>query len=68
MRDSLQAPHTILEYLITKAAVSGKVSSSTVRIPFADLAASVGKDQQHDSELVIEINLSWDRSPETEKE
>lgn len=60
MSQALQVPHSVLNYLLTKAAVSGKVAKTTLRVPYADLVASVGKSTTKEADLVITIEMSWD--------
>lgn len=67
MNESLLSAHRVLEYLMTKAAVSGKTLNSTVRVPFSELASSVGKTDFENVDLVIKFDLSWEKSKTDEE-
>jgi hypothetical protein len=54
------AAHRLLDYLITKAAVSAKTSSKTVRIPYSELLKTIGQTSNKDVDLVVTISLEWD--------
>lgn len=58
--ESIMAAHRTLQFLLTKAAISGKVHKTSLRIPFSDLAASVGQQKSADYDLIVTFNLSWD--------
>lgn len=60
MNSSMMSVHRVLEYLMTKAAITGELKGTTVRIPYKELAHTVGKDSNKDVDLVITIGLSWD--------
>ena len=52
--------HRILEYILTKAIISGEPKGTTIRIPYSELAADVGKESNKQIDLVVEIALKWD--------
>lgn len=54
-----QSAHRVLEYLLTKAAVSGKLSSTKIRIPYAELATSIGSVESKPIDLIVDIKLEW---------
>lgn len=58
--ENVAALHKVLHYLLTKAAVGGKLGKTTVRIPISDLAETVGQTDTRDVDLVVTIALSWD--------
>jgi hypothetical protein len=45
---------------MTKAALTGKLRSTKVRIPFSELSDSIGVQSNKDIDLVVSINLEWD--------
>lgn len=53
--------HAILDYLITEAAVSGKIHKSTYRIPYLDLKKHIELEdfEFEDLDLQIFIRLKW---------
>lgn len=63
-------PHKLLEYVITKAALTGKEKTVKTILPFNELMASVGKPPKaSDYDLEITIDLKWVPShPLLEKE
>lgn len=70
-----QVPFTVLNYLITRATVDGTQESATVRVPYEDLLALIGKKVESDEDrqnslldLVIKMELSWDEHTEDDQE
>jgi hypothetical protein len=59
---NIQNIHTVLEILITKAALTGKTLGSTIRIPYKDLSELIGKSENKDIDLVLTFSLEWDES------
>jgi hypothetical protein len=64
MHTGSESAHKLLELLITKTIVSGKGRSASVRIPYNELAAAFGKPQMYETDLQIEISLSWEAPEE----
>lgn len=60
MKTGTEPAHKLLELLITKALISGKVRSSSVRLSYAELAAAMGQPAAYDTDLLIKIKLSWE--------
>lgn len=56
-----EAAHKILDYLLTKAAVSGKAGKSTFNIPYLELINKLTiEDLEHeDLDLQISIRMKW---------
>jgi len=52
--------HRVLEYMLTKAIISGDPKGTTLRIPYSELAADVGKESNKQIDLVVSISLKWD--------
>jgi len=67
MNESLLSVHRVLEYLITKATVSGKLKSTKIRIPYSELADSVGQKSYKNVDLIVKIDFEWDESKELEQ-
>lgn len=67
MKTGTESAHKLLELLITKALISGKAKSSSVRISYAELAQAMGQKAEYDTDLLIRIKLSWE-APEDEHE
>lgn len=61
-KSTMQAAHSLLELLITKATISGKLTNSSIKIPYSELTASVGQQRFKDVNLVIQFNLNWEAS------
>jgi hypothetical protein len=63
--------HSVLEYLLTKAALDGSPRSSTLRIAYSDLLKGIGQmsesPENNDLVLVLDIKLSWDSHNKSEK-
>lgn len=54
------APHKLLEYALTKAALTGKEKTVQTVIPFNELMAGVGKPAKaSDYDLQVTIELKW---------
>jgi hypothetical protein len=66
MNESLLSVHRVIELILTKAAVSAKLSNPTLRIPYKDLMSSVGKTTDKEIDLVLKITMEWDESQEEE--
>lgn len=62
MNESLQAVHRVLEYLLTKAALTGQLKGTTVRIPYNELMAGVGQTKFRDTDLIVKIDFEWDEA------
>ncbi len=62
--------HAILDYLITEAAVSGKVHKATYRIPYLDLKQSIEAEDfdYEDLDLEVRIRLKWVETEENLEE
>jgi hypothetical protein len=67
MTSRAYVPFTVLNYLITKATIQGTEDAASIRIPYADLLASIGKQieteddkQNAQLDLVVNIQLSWE--------
>ena len=54
--------HPILEYALTKAAVSAKLTSTTLRIPYKELLSSIGRSTDKEIDLVLTIEMAWDET------
>lgn len=52
--------HNVLNYLLTKVAVGGKLSKTSIRVPISDLASLVGQVDERDVDLIVKIELFWD--------
>ncbi len=59
----LSTAHTVLELLITKAAISSKPQKSTLRISHDKLMRAVGRTGDSQTDLVITISMDWDAKP-----
>lgn len=64
MRTGTESAHRLLELLITKTLTSGKVKTSSVRLPYRELAAALGQKTSDDVDLKITIKLSWEHPEE----
>lgn len=54
------APHKLLEYALTRAAVSGKENKVQTVVPYETLMAGVGKTLNNsDYDLQVTIELKW---------
>ncbi len=63
---SITTAHTVLDYALTKAAVSGKLTRSVLRVSYKDLMKSIGQPCDKDVELIVTIELAWDETQEGE--
>jgi hypothetical protein len=58
------AAHSVLEYLITKATLDGETREATVKIPYWELAHSIGKViEKADYDVVdlqVQIKVTWE--------
>jgi len=60
MYNHSHVPHKLLEYVITKAAVSGKEKTVKTIIPFNELMAGIGQPSKNsDYDLEVTIALKW---------
>jgi hypothetical protein len=63
MSNNHPAAHSVLEYLITKATLDGESRKAIVKIPYWELAKSIGKVIENSDydivDLKVEINVSW---------
>lgn len=59
---SVLSAHRVLEFVLTKAAVSAKTHKTTLRIPYKELLASIGKETDNNIDLVLTLETSWDES------
>jgi hypothetical protein len=57
---ALQSAHKVLEYLLTKAALTGKLKNTKIRIPYSDLAKSIGSNDVKNVDLIVKFQLQWD--------
>jgi hypothetical protein len=64
---ALLSAHRVLEYLLTKAAVTGQLKSTKVRIPYKELAASIGSTEAQALDLIVKIDLEWDEQKTDEE-
>jgi hypothetical protein len=57
----INTAHSALHYLITEAAVSGKLHKSTIRIPYLELKQSIEMSDfdYEDLDLQVTIKLKW---------
>ncbi len=57
---SLMSAHKVLELLMTRAAVSGKLQNAAIRIPHKDLKNSIG-NSEFDSkvDLLVKLEFNW---------
>lgn len=62
MNESLQAVHRVLEYLMTKAALTGQLKGTKVRIPYNELMAATGTVKYKDIDLIVKIDFEWDET------
>jgi hypothetical protein len=62
MNSSLLAVHRVLEYLLTKIALTGTLKSTKVRIPYHELLSGVGKETRKDIDLIVKISFEWDET------
>lgn len=52
--------YKLIDILLTKAAVSGKIRKSTkIKIPYRELSKSIGAEKYADVALEIEIRCKW---------
>jgi len=75
MTSRAYTPFTVLNYLITKATVEGTNDKAVVRVPYADLLASIGKKVETEEDfsnseldLVISIELNWEEHVEDDEQ
>ncbi|MEZ0209215.1 MAG: hypothetical protein ACAH17_03520 [Candidatus Paceibacterota bacterium] len=61
---SLLSAYRVLDYALTKAAVSAQLTNTTLRIPYKELVASVGKETTKEIDLVLTISMAWDETIE----
>jgi hypothetical protein len=54
--------HRVLEYALTKAAVSAKLTKTTLRIPYKELLHSIGQSTDKEIDLVLTIDTAWDET------
>ena len=66
MASDIQAVYKVLDYALTKAAVSAKLTNSTIRVSYRDLLKSIGQETDKEYDLVIKISMEWDESPTLE--
>lgn len=54
------AAHRILEYLLTKAAVTGKAKKATIKIPYKDLVQDWPNHVGYENvDFILEIKTRW---------
>lgn len=70
-----QVPFTVLNYLLTRAVTEGKNETATIRVPYVDLLATIGKvveteedKQNSELDLVVNISLEWEQHSDDENE
>jgi hypothetical protein len=69
MSENASAAHRVLEYLMTKAALTGKLKSTTIRVPYNELAASCGAPEKYKNvDLLVKLDFEWVESGNTELE
>lgn len=60
MNNHAHAPHKLLEFAITRAAITGKEKTVQTIIPFNELMAGIGKPAKNsDYDLQVTIELKW---------
>jgi len=62
MSDSVECAHRVLNIILTKAAVSAKLTDCSLRVSYKDLLHSIGQPTDKDIQLVIKLTMSWDHS------
>lgn len=67
MSESVMTAHKVLEYALTKAAVSAKLTKTSLRIPYKDLLASIGQTTDKNIDLILKFEMSWEQ-PESDHE
>jgi hypothetical protein len=60
MKGNLLAIYKVLDYLLTKAVLTGKLQNTKIRIPYSELAESVGQQSNKNAILVVELKFKWD--------
>ena len=70
-----QIPHTVMNYLLTRAVTDGTNESAVIRVPYADLLSTIGKKVETDEDrqnelldLVVHITLSWEEHDDDEEQ
>jgi hypothetical protein len=58
--ESLNSAHKLLEFLLTKTAITSKPTKSHIRIPYKDLLAAIGQKTDKNIDLIVKFDLSWD--------
>ena len=65
MRDpNVQAVHAAVDYLLTKAGMTGKNKTIEIRIPHKELVPE--SEEYDDVDLVITIKTDWEQSKDGE--
>lgn len=68
MSQIVASAHKVLEFALTKAAVSAKLTKTTLRIPYKELLISIGKETTKDIDLILTIDMAWDETAELQEE
>lgn len=67
MRDqNVQTAHAILDLLLTKAAISGKVGNYKLRIPHYQLVPD--SFEYEDVDIIVTIQTDWEQTKDGEPE
>lgn len=66
MSQTIASAHKVLEYALTKAAVSGKLTKTTLKIPYSELLESIGQKSDRSLDLIVTIELNWDETNDDE--
>lgn len=61
---SVQAAHAILDYLMTKAGMTGKTRKTSIRVPHKELVPE--SEDYDDLDLVITIETDWEQTQDGE--
>ena len=59
MESATASAHRILEYLLTKAVVTGDAKNASIKIPYQDLAQDWEGAEHDDVDLIVEIKTKW---------
>jgi hypothetical protein len=62
MSEGIMSAHRVLDYALTKAAVSSKLTTTNLRISHKELMASIGRSNGKDIDLVLTIGMAWDET------
>lgn len=58
--EHMMSAHKVLELLMTRAAISGKLQNTELRIPHKELKNSIGStDYDSNVDLLVRIEFDW---------